>query len=476
MVESVKRTADLANSFPDQLLKASSEVDSGADEDVLGAVYAELLGDMGEVQENLDLYMRGDREERQRLQGLAGQLSKIADTLGMLGRGVLREKLARVSELLAKVENGQLQPDDEQLMEIATALVEAEASISTTSEAGAAGARAVAAAGEHAESHDEVVIREAFSEFSAIKEGLERYLHDFSESAGLRDVATEVHKLAGVFAVIELDALVELLRNVEPELARLADEQVELTPHQRGALVDLFAAMDYYLEARLDGRSNIEAILEQARESLRKLTAEPGETEGEAHPEFMEGPEAEEDLVVQLAGTEQAAARGPVEEEPLTEAVAEPAEECPGELERPEEEGGIAQEMAPAAQAGESMAEEAAKVEAVEEGEEAESEAEALSLEAIDPEIFGIFMEEANEELSVIQQEYPKWREDTSEEGALQTFRRSFHTLKGSGRMVGAHVIGEFAWSVENLLNRVMDGTVAVDSEVLTFLDELVAA
>ena len=32
--------------------------------------------------------------------------------------------------------------------------------------------------------------------------------------------------------------------------------------------------------------------------------------------------------------------------------------------------------------------------------------------------------------------------------------RRSFHTLKGSGRMVGAQLIGEFAWSIENLLNR----------------------
>ena len=43
---------------------------------------------------------------------------------------------------------------------------------------------------------------------------------------------------------------------------------------------------------------------------------------------------------------------------------------------------------------------------------------------------------------------------------SLQTMRRSFHTLKGSGRIVGASNIGEFSWSVENLLNRVIDGTV----------------
>ena len=35
----------------------------------------------------------------------------------------------------------------------------------------------------------------------------------------------------------------------------------------------------------------------------------------------------------------------------------------------------------------------------------------------------------------------------------LITVRRSFHTLKGSGRMVGAERIGEYCWTVENLLN-----------------------
>ena len=39
--------------------------------------------------------------------------------------------------------------------------------------------------------------------------------------------------------------------------------------------------------------------------------------------------------------------------------------------------------------------------------------------------------------------------------------RRSFHTLKGSGRMVGAQLLGEFCWSVENLLNRIIDKTLA---------------
>ena len=48
--------------------------------------------------------------------------------------------------------------------------------------------------------------------------------------------------------------------------------------------------------------------------------------------------------------------------------------------------------------------------------------------------------------------------------------RRAFHTLKGSGRMVGAELIGEYCWSVEQLLNRVIDGTVPRSPPLVNYL------
>ena len=53
---------------------------------------------------------------------------------------------------------------------------------------------------------------------------------------------------------------------------------------------------------------------------------------------------------------------------------------------------------------------------------------------------------------------------------ALTTVRRAFHTLKGSGRMVGARDLGEFAWSIENLLNRVLDNTLTRSPAILETL------
>jgi len=54
--------------------------------------------------------------------------------------------------------------------------------------------------------------------------------------------------------------------------------------------------------------------------------------------------------------------------------------------------------------------------------------------------------------------------------------RRSFHTLKGSGRMVGARELAEFAWAIENLLNRVLDNTLTRSPPILEMLRAAIAA
>jgi chemosensory pili system protein ChpA (sensor histidine kinase/response regulator) len=91
--------------------------------------------------------------------------------------------------------------------------------------------------------------------------------------------------------------------------------------------------------------------------------------------------------------------------------------------------------------------------------------------EDADPELVGIFMEEAAEELSKISANLPEWLVNPGNREALETVRRSFHTLKGSGRMAGAMIVGEFASAFEVLLNRVIDGSCEADAELRAFLD-----
>ena len=94
----------------------------------------------------------------------------------------------------------------------------------------------------------------------------------------------------------------------------------------------------------------------------------------------------------------------------------------------------------------------------------------------IDPEFLELFIEEAKDEIAKLKQLFPLWDENPQDQDALVNVRRSFHTLKGSGRMVGAQLIGEFAWAVENLLNRVINKTLERTPDIMALLRESVAA
>ncbi|VAW96230.1 Signal transduction histidine kinase CheA [hydrothermal vent metagenome] len=89
----------------------------------------------------------------------------------------------------------------------------------------------------------------------------------------------------------------------------------------------------------------------------------------------------------------------------------------------------------------------------------------------IDEEIFEIFLEEAEEEYENISRLLPLWKSNLGDMEALKDMRRSFHTLKGSGRLVGANDLGEFAWAFESMLNRVLDKTIQPTAELLDLME-----
>ena len=53
---------------------------------------------------------------------------------------------------------------------------------------------------------------------------------------------------------------------------------------------------------------------------------------------------------------------------------------------------------------------------------------------------------------------------------ALVTVRRQFHTLKGSGRMVGLTELGELAWGVERIHNRLLEEDRRVTPAVIALI------
>ena len=93
----------------------------------------------------------------------------------------------------------------------------------------------------------------------------------------------------------------------------------------------------------------------------------------------------------------------------------------------------------------------------------------------IDDEILALFFEETEEVLEALFEHLAVWKSDPANKEAQTEIRRGFHTLKGSSRMVGATVVGELAWSMENLLSRVIEKTVTPNPEVMNIITEVVA-
>jgi len=84
-----------------------------------------------------------------------------------------------------------------------------------------------------------------------------------------------------------------------------------------------------------------------------------------------------------------------------------------------------------------------------------------------DAELRAVFSEEAEEVIRTLEGMFERWQQDPADQAAVREIRRGFHTLKGSGRMVGAQQIGELAWAIENMLNRVLEGTLNSVGEIL---------
>jgi chemosensory pili system protein ChpA (sensor histidine kinase/response regulator) len=93
------------------------------------------------------------------------------------------------------------------------------------------------------------------------------------------------------------------------------------------------------------------------------------------------------------------------------------------------------------------------------------------SAQSVDPELTEIFLVEAGDVLHTIDAQRAILRARPAERDALVTVRRGFHTLKGSGRMVGLTNLGDAAWAVEQTLNQVLANDQLASEQILALID-----
>ncbi|HEX6138460.1 MAG TPA: Hpt domain-containing protein, partial [Casimicrobiaceae bacterium] len=94
----------------------------------------------------------------------------------------------------------------------------------------------------------------------------------------------------------------------------------------------------------------------------------------------------------------------------------------------------------------------------------------ATDASGLDAELLDIYLTEADEVLDVVEENLRVLEHSPGDREALVTVRRQFHTLKGSGRMVGLTELGELAWGVERIHNRLLEEDRRVTPAVLALI------
>jgi len=395
---------------------------------LMQTVAAAIREDLSKVKDVLDIFVRRGSGQPRELGSQAALLRKIADTLGVLGLGELRTNIMRETQRLDQIVSGELKPDEALLVEIAATLIGVEDKLDDQLVGMILPKSAVPGRDEDAEFQQvqSAVLRECILNLARIKEAVTQAVVGAIDAAGLDSWQELMRGLKAGLLMLGKTRAVEIVEAIGVQLRRVMQPGGRaLTLASLDRLADSIVSVEYYMETLQSGRSDPWYMLDNAESALRALESEPT----------------------------------PVV--PTVEALA------PGSFARTVQLGRAGEEP------------DAPKV--VLTGTHpvlpilpAREPASVAFAETADPELLKLFIEEAREELQKITRYFHDWEQNPLDREALATVRRSFHTLKGSGRMVGARELAEFAWSIENLLNRLLDNTLSRTQPIVATLNSAV--
>ena len=454
---------------------------SGNNRALLETVAVAIKEDLLRVKDALDLHLRTPGASLAELSVQVEALDRVADTLGMLGLGVPRRVVQDQRSAINDVVTGQRKGDEETLLDIAGALLYVEAALDDQvdrlgKEEVQATESVAAAPSNESRRLLEVLVKEAIINFGEARQAFVAFVETHWDHAQLAEVPRLLTEVSGALRILNIsepaDCLIGVRQFTDNELLRR--RQVP-NGQQMDRLADALASLEYFLEALRDRRPNRDQILEVTRQSLAALGYWPLSAENRskveaAAPAAMAVEPATAAAVV-AAATENAPAIA-IEISPPAVSMPEPEPAAPlAELR------GIASEAtAPELPASPTLAAQPQQPQPSPVASTANTEHalvpgfDGASSEEIDDEIREVFLEEFEEEIENLAQLLPAWRRDPANAEFLRPIRRVFHTLKGSGRLVGAKSLGEFSWKVESLLNRVLDGSRPASPQVLALV------
>jgi chemosensory pili system protein ChpA (sensor histidine kinase/response regulator) len=389
--------------IPDReaLLRARGAV-TGRDAGLFQSIGEAIREELAQVKDTLDMELRTGRIESEQRAHSRTSLQQLSDTLHMLNLPVPAKA---VEDLLPALEadEGEANMDlDSPLLALAQKLLEVESILDTHIKLLGEPVEEIETNGFIAlPAHEQraivsKILDESVNNLHQVQEAIRKRLDGDSEA----DYETALEQIAGALQLASQGEVAGLTRklsralNAELAAASPADRESHLEP-----LTDAVAALELYLAGCRDEQAN----------SLRFLQVMHSRLEG--LPEASSSGEKVATTRIELP---------PIRTQ---ETVTAP---------RPE--------SAPAARPAT--------------GPEPARTAGAGQVPEVDPAMLDIFIEEFDSVVERLAQYLPAWIENEEDTRALTELRRGFHTLKGSGRMIGAMEVGDFSWHHEELLNK----------------------
>ena len=419
----------------DEQVEQAREALSAPSAKLMETVAAAIKDDLSRVKDVLDIFVRTGMNKSSELVPQLELLKKISDTLGVLGLGELRGDVdGEIDRLKSVVEKGGV-ANDQVILDIASTLLRVEDRLDQQL------VRLTRPVDVDVTEPDddefkhvaESVMRECIINLARIKETVTSSLASEPQSRGLDNVPSLIRGIkAGLLMLEKTRAMqvVERIGRLITAMLNVGGPKI-LNQKETDRLADAIVSIEYYMETVKAGRSEPWYMLDNAEACLAVLR------------------DVEQRLL-------QATEESPASVEPTQKlSIAE-----------------IQAKAAEALQADPAPAEHAP----LESTEIIPLPVVASNAEHMDPELLELFIEEAKEEVASIKRHLPSWANSPDDLETLITVRRSFHTLKGSGRMVGAERIGEYCWAVENLLNRLINRTLQRTPPMVEFIETAASA
>ena len=435
-ISEIRAAFNLSELLPgDEQVENAREALSAPSAKLMQTVGSAIKEDLGRVKDVLDIFVRTGMNKSSELVPQLELLKKISDTLGVLGLGELRGDIdGEIERLKGVVERGGI-ANDQIILDIASTLLRVEDRLDQqllrlTIPQDADGGTA-AEPGEHDEEFRQVsesVMRECIINLARIKETISQSFGADAPSQGLDSVPTLIRGIKAGLLMLGKPRATEVVERIGGLVTAMLNSggPGQLTQRETDRLADAIVSIEYYMETVKAGRSEPWYMLDNAEACLAVLR------------------DVEQRMLQSI----------------------------------PEEEVQAGQTMKMSAAAIQAEAERA--IEAESQGMQATEviplPVVAPDAEHLDPELLELFIEEAKEEIASIKRNLPLWASSPDDMETLITARRSFHTLKGSGRMVGAERIGEYSWSIENLLNRLINRTLVRTPPMVDFILQAAAA